>query len=592
MKAGLLFLSCLVLTVVAADLVALSDRNYVPDGWTRGKRSDPHANMVIRIFLTQQNVDVLEDVLMAVSDPNSPEYGKYLEIDEILDIVSPPEEDADKVIAWLVAGGIAAADIQNFRDSLKVAGTVNQIENLFNTQLFEYSRNVMGKAPKVVSRQWGTSSIPSDVRPLIQIITGLDTFPAFKRKPLPTRPAEFGVGASVGYVIPDTIRRVYNVPATVTTNPKSSVGLIEFQDDNSYNKADLTYFEKEMGVVSTKVTHVVGPYHGETPDAEASLDVQYATAIADGTDVWYWTTPGWLLDFTQNFFNAKDVPLVISMSWGWTTSDQCQIVNCGSMTNEEYVSRTNTEWAKIGVRGVSMFAASGDQGAPGDGNAYCSNAAAPLSSIFPGDSPHITSVGATMLVADGSKATNDTAAPPICNTYHCATSNKEAVCTYPVALITTGGGFAYYSPRPKWQETQVEAYLKTAKLPPTKFFHEKNRGFPDIAGLGHNYLIRLGGSWQIVDGTSCSTPVWAGMVALINDARLNAGKAAVGFIAPMLYDIFAKDPSVFNSLPTGNNKCTESCCSQYGYEAGPQWDPATGLGTPDFKKLMTHAMSY
>jgi len=245
---------------------------------------------------------------------------------------------------------------------------------------------------------------------------------------------------------------------------------------------------------------------------------------------------------------------------------------------------------KIGARRVSLFAASGDQGAPGDGDAYCDGDPA-LTPIFPGDSPYVTSVGATMLVAGSVDAEADAAfvaernaeaTPPVCQQYQCATSKNEGVCTYPTALITTGGGFSIYTTRPTWQDAEVSTYLASGvPLPPSTDFNSKDRGFPDVAGLGHNYLIYLGGQWEVVDGTSCSSPVWAAITGLLNNARMNAGKNPLGFMAPTLYNLYKSNPAAFRDQTTGNNKCTESCCSTYGYTAAKGWDPVTGLGSPN-----------
>jgi len=128
-------------------------------------------------------------------------------------------------------------------------------------------------------------------------------------------------------------------------------------------------------------------------------------------------------------------------------------------------------------------------------------------------------------------------------------------------------------------------------LPPSQYYNSKDRGFPDIAGLGHNYIIRLGGAWEVVDGTSCSSPVWAAITGLVNDARMNAGKKPIGFLAPLLYTLYQTTPSAFHDITTGNNKCTESCCATYGYEAAPGWDPVTGLGTPNYPLLAKYLTS-
>lgn len=585
-----------VVVLAQAELQILSDRNYVPEDWTIGSRAIGSELMTVRIFLKQKNLDKLKELFYDVSNPFSSNYGNFMTIDSITALVAPSESDVNDVISWLVAGGVLETDIINFKDSLKINAPVRVIENVFKTEIFQYTHN--NRPNKRALVQYGLSYVPEEVYSKIDVITGLDTFPAFKTRKTPSRPAvRKGSQApeDVGYVIPDTIRRVYSIPKTVATNPKSSVALIEFEDDNSFNPQDLLYFQQQMAVLTTKVTNIVGPFNPSSPDAESTLDVQYATAIADNTTVWFWTTTGWMLDFAQAFYNTATIPLVASMSWGWTSNAQCQVINCNGLNDQTYVNRTDVEWQKIALRGVSLFAASGDQGAPGDGNVYCDNSASPLNDIYPGASPYVTSVGATMLVASALKAKNIQVgqSPPICQTYQCATTNAEGVATYPAALITTGGGFNYYAARPSWQDSAVTKYLTSGvTLPPSQYYNKNNRAFPDVAGLGHNYLIYIGGGWEIVDGTSCSSPVWAAIAALINDQRFNAGKAPLGFMAPLIYAIYAADPSVFKSIPTGNNACTESCCAQYGWQAAAAWDPVTGFGTPNYTKLIQYAGQY
>lgn len=110
------------------------------------------------------------------------------------------------------------------------------------------------------------------------------------------------------------------------------------------------------------------------------------------------------------------------------------------------------------------------------------------------------------------------------------------------AKITSGGGFSTISPRPAWQQTVVAKYLSSAPagLPPASHFNGANRGFPDVAALAHNYLIyasdfAMEDAWDIVDGTSASTPVWAGLVSMLNAERLSKNKPSLGFINPLLW---------------------------------------------------------
>ena len=72
------------------------------------------------------------------------------------------------------------------------------------------------------------------------------------------------------------------------------------------------------------------------------------------------------------------------------------------------------------------------------------------------------------------------------------------------------------------------------------------------------------------------------MFALLNDLRLAQGKSTLGFVNPMLY----KNPGMFNDIVSGNNGAGGSC-GEKGFEAIKGWDPVTGLGTPDYKKMAT-----
>lgn len=72
------------------------------------------------------------------------------------------------------------------------------------------------------------------------------------------------------------------------------------------------------------------------------------------------------------------------------------------------------------------------------------------------------------------------------------------------------------------------------------------------------------------------------MVSLLNARRKAAGLATLGFLNPLLY----ANEDAFNDITVGDNKCASrgaACCG--GYDATVGWDPVTGLGTPDFRKL-------
>lgn len=103
------------------------------------------------------------------------------------------------------------------------------------------------------------------------------------------------------------------------------------------------------------------------------------------------------------------------------------------------------------------------------------------------------------------------------------------------------------------------------------------RGFPDVSAIGDDVAIVFNGTTYSVGGTSASAPIFAGIVTLLNEARLAVNKTAVGFLNPTLY----AHPEAFNDITIGNN----AGCGTDGFNATPGWDPVTGLGTPNFEKL-------
>ncbi|GAM19570.1 hypothetical protein SAMD00019534_027450, partial [Acytostelium subglobosum LB1] len=585
-----LFILVVLAICLAVPSMSLSYRDH--SLWTKTTKAAADHVIDFRVALRQRNIDVLEAVLLDVSTPTSPNYGKHWSIERIMELIAPPHYVSDEIVQFLELHG--AYNVENKGDFLKASARVEDIEKLFKVEMFNYKHNTRKNMHIVRSSKLYT--IPAKYADEIQLVSGISELPHTKNRPSGRKLA---VGSSdPGIVIPQTIQGLYGIPVGYQNNANTSLCLAEFQADQSFNKKDLKTFSTQTATPLINVEKIVGQYQPDQPDLESTLDVQYGGAVAETAQIWFWTVEGWMYEFSSDLSTTYPAPYVVSMSWGWPENLQCQsgVGNCASgETSEDYVGRVNAEFIKIGVRGITLLAASGDQGAPGDGDSDCTDKKHPLSTIFPGASPYVTSVGATMLAApstvDKKHAKKSVGAnPPICSqSPGCATSTKEAVCTYPDALITTGGGFSDYSPVPSWQATQVAAYLKSGVvLPPSTVFNASNRGFPDVSALGHNYVIIASGQSEVVDGTSCSSPVWGAIVALLNSYRFNNNKPALGFLNPLLYSAPA---NCYTDITSGNNKCTEQCCDANGYIATTGWDPVTGLGTPVFKNLLAYVQT-
>jgi kumamolisin len=183
--------------------------------------------------------------------------------------------------------------------------------------------------------------------------------------------------------------------------------------------------------------------------------------------------------------------------------------------------------------GVTVFCASGDDGSRDNVNDNKPHV------DYPASSPHVTGCGGTTLDASGETTWSG-----------------------------TGGGISDFFPLPSWQSN--------AHVPPSANSGGKGgRGVPDISGDADpntGYIIILNGKKYVYGGTSAVAPLWAGLIALINQ---KLGKP-VGCLNSLIYNGRAM-PLAFRDITVGNNGA---------YHAGPGWDPCTGLGTPHGDKLL------
>jgi len=474
---------------------------------------------------------------------------------------------------------------------------VADAEALFNAEVYTFVHD----NGHTIQRIMGQHSVPAAVHTAIDFVEGVADFPMHRAtgkkvrkavgdKPLP----KVDVNAMV---CPQTLLGMYQVPPDAKVT-KVSQGPAEFQDDTSYNKQDLKTFFKQTDLPDQTVTDIVGPYDGSMPDTEATLDVQYITSVGEKQVNWYWTSENWMYSFAHNFFNTATVPDAVSISWGWAEDQQCAAgidqSECQTLgiNSEQFVQRVNTEFQKIGLRGVSLFVASGDSGANGRSDGTCTDKK--LHASFPGSSPYVTAVGATML---SKPEFNLKKPPPACSAqgagFQCASGGTEVAVSVDGAGFTSGGGFSTYTPMPSYQKTVVDGYLKSGvKLPPQSYYNNTHRAYPDIAAMGNNFLIYMQqfGGWTGVGGTSASTPTVAGIAAYLNDLSYSKKGKPLGFLNPLLYQMHAEVPEAFTDVTVGDNKCTESGCfpTCQGYMATKGWDPVTGLGTPVADKMLAY----
>lgn len=117
------------------------------------------------------------------------------------------------------------------------------------------------------------------------------------------------------------------------------------------------------------------------------------------------------------------------------------------------------------------------------------------------------------------------------------------------------------------------------QLQDSGYFNDgEGRGFPDVAALATGYLTVIDGTMQTVHGTSAAAPVFASLVAMVNNERLRASKQPVGFVNPALY----AHAGALKDVVTGASR---GCGADPAFRAVEGWDAVTGLGTPDYERL-------
>jgi tripeptidyl-peptidase-1 len=118
------------------------------------------------------------------------------------------------------------------------------------------------------------------------------------------------------------------------------------------------------------------------------------------------------------------------------------------------------------------------------------------------------------------------------------------------AINFTGGGFSNVFTTPSYQTSAVASFLRTVPSTFRGTFNKAGRGYPDVSLQGWNFEIVSGGVTGLVGGTSASSPTFAGIIALINDRLVQAGRPVLGFLNPFLYSTAS---TAFTDITIGHN---------------------------------------
>ncbi len=462
---------------------------------------------------------------------------RYLTREEFATMHGAAREDLTRIREFAQASGLRVKSENIGARSVVLTGSVSAFSRAFEADLGRY------EYPGGAFRgRTGALKIPIELVDIIEAVVGLDNRPQasahFRIRKEGTAVAHPSVSASP--FTPVQVAELYDFP-TGATGAGQCIGILEL--GGGYNTSDLTSFFGNLGLTVPSVTAVSIDGGTNSPvgnpnsaDAEVALDIEVAGAVAQGAKIAVYFAPntdqGFLDALTTAIHDTTNKPSVISISWGGpenTWTDQ-------SMTAMDSACQD------AATLGVSICIASGDNGATDgetDGQDHVD---------FPASSPSVLGCGGTLLEANDGKIVEE-------DVWNDLSAGGGA----------TGGGVSEFFALPSWQDS--------ANVPkaPNGFV---GRGVPDVAGDADpdsGYEIVVDGQSEVVGGTSAVAPLWAGLIALMNQ---QLGKA-VGFFNPLIYA--APEEATFHEITSGNND---------GYSAGPGWNPCTGLGSPDGTELV------
>ena len=427
-------------------------------------------------------------------------------------------------------------------------------------------------------------------------------------------------------ITPECIRALYHVPKGNLSDSCNSLGI--FETGTTYSKEDMDLFYSRFAPEipnGTYPKHVLidgatAPSSTMEASGEADLDFQLAYPLIwpQGTTLFQADDANVEEDFTygsgifNTFLDAIDGSYCNYTAFnitgnspgidpkypdkrpdGYNGTLQCGVFQPTNVISisygvqeadlpPAYQQRQCNEFLKLGLQGVTVVLASGDEGVEGrlsdDSNGTVDGCLGPNHAVFnpsyPATCPYITTVGATMVFPN--KTVND----------------PESAAYDPNwrQLFSSGGGFSNIYPIPEYQKDAVAAYF-TDSDPGYKaygmndtigahggIYNNQGRGYPDVAAVGDNIATYVQGEFFSNGGTSASAPIFASIVNLINEERIAAGKGPVGFINPVLY----ANPGAMNDITNGTNPG----CNTTGFSAVKGWDPVTGLGTPSYPRML------
>jgi subtilase family serine protease len=568
----------------------------------------PGITLVFKRSAAQENA--LQELLTAQQNTASQLYHHWLTPDDFAARFGMADKDIATAETWLRSRGFHIENESRGRDRITFSGDAAQVQAAFGTGLHYYQTDgELHFAPEA------DLSLPTELASVTAAVLHLSNF---RPKPSysPVHPNFTTPSTQTHYLAPKDIFTMYNLSAlyqsgTLGAGQKLAVVGQSFVDTSISSKVD--QFQTYLAQPNT-INAVLVPGSGVQAispgdEGESEIDLEYASGIAQNARiflVYVGANRNYDVFDSLEFAIEQNIAPVISISYGI----------CESLLSATQLDAGNALFEQAAAQGQTLIAAAGDSGSTACA-VYSSSNGVPLaqqqalSVSYPADSPYVTAVGGTQMAAGAFEAGPNS---------NWASANNSGVDSSLLAyvpevvwnegsvshgIVAGGGGVSAHYPRPAWQSGAPGIPSGAYRLLPDIALQSSiaSPGFlvcSDDATLAHsqgqtlsctNGVTGNNNQYTVAGGTSFAAPIFAGLVAILNQVQHATGQ---GNINPFLYRL-AADPTsyaaVFHDITIGTIACVAgagTCASpgESGYAATPGYDEATGLGSVDFGHLI------
>ena len=559
----------------------------------------------------------LQTLLTALQTPGSPQYHQWLNPDTFAAQFGLASSDLASVQSWLQTQGFTVDSVSRSHDRINFTGTAGQIDATFGTQLHQY--NVGGETHFAPNSDL---SLPAALAPIVSAVLHVSDFrpkPQVKLAPAArANPAYTSSQTQEHFLTPKDLATMYNI-SPVYSQGYTGVGqAIAIAGQSTVQNTDITNFQTAAGLPSNLPTQVLVPNTGPASvsygdEGESDIDLEYSSGVATGAQIFFV-----IVGNNENYdaFDAfayavtEDIAPVVSVSYG----------NCELALGSSYILSENAVYEEAAAQGQTLIASSGDSGASACFGNTTTGTGAPISTAqqeapainFPADSPYVTALGGLQMASGDSSSSQYWASASGSDVISSLLSyvpetvwNEDFVFVGSPNLSSGGGGASIYITRPTWQtgvpgipagttrlipDISLQASTSTpgyvyCSSDPTDLAQEDlssscSNGFRDST---NTYLTVAG-------GTSFSAPIFAGMMAVLNQATHAVGQGNANATFYGLASNATTYASAFHDITSGSNACGlgSAYCSSLtaDFDAGVGYDEASGIGSVNLANLI------